>query len=44
MVKRMMIIVGEALLLDTLTKLKYSVSYSVSTLEMHSVAHVAPYL
>jgi hypothetical protein len=32
MVKRMMIIVGEELLLDTLTKLKYSVSYSGSIL------------
>jgi hypothetical protein len=32
MVKRMMIIVGEELLLDTLTKVKYSVSYSGSIL------------
>jgi hypothetical protein len=34
MVKRMMIIVGEELLLDTLTKVKYSVSYSGSILYM----------
>lgn len=32
MVKKMMIIVGEKLLLDSLTKLKYSVSYSGSIL------------